>query len=356
MVADLAYVNGQAQMFSVLETPWHREGLLLQEAPTFDDAIALVDYPLSKMPYGEPDLTSTNEDGVPQIYKPSKNVYMVYRPDTGAKLGQVGKDYEIVTNRDAFEILRPLVDAGHLTLETGGVLRDGADAWLLGKWDLSKFGRNAQEIFNKENEQLLAYATVMANHNGRRGIMVGETSVRVVCSNTLAMAEREAEGQKMKRWRVIQHYRGAKVRLVEAAQELFHEVIRRFEVVAKQYHLLMECRLAEDEFNKLVLDVVAPDPTKKKKFNPEAKLANVVYERAMNKRREVRRLWVEGRGHSGEKNAWMAYNAVAEALDHNRELWPTRDGSWRTAALLTGNLADIKNKVLDGLVRHALSA
>ena len=93
--------------------------------------------------------------------------------------------------------MKPLVDQGVLRLETGGVLRDGADAWLLGQWDLSKFGDVANEVFGAEG--ILPYATVMANHSGRRGILLGSTSIRICCSNTLGAAQwrwASADGRK----------------------------------------------------------------------------------------------------------------------------------------------------------------
>ena len=99
--------------------------------------------------------------------------------------------------------------------------------------------------------------------------------------------------------------------------------------------------------------ITLPDPRTDPRFNPDAKLAEVVVERAVRKRAEVRRLWAGGKGHTGEPTAWFAYNGAAEALDHNRELWPTRAGSWRTASLLDGELGRMKNRVLDGLVRFA---
>ncbi len=48
---------------------------------------------------------------------------------------------------------------------------------------------------------------------------------------------------------------------------------------------------------------------------------------------------------------WEAYNAVAEAMDHETGLWRVRGE--RTAALMDGRLADIKNRVLAGLVSAA---
>jgi phage/plasmid-like protein (TIGR03299 family) len=253
-----------------------------------------------------------------------------------------------VTNAEAFTVLRPLVDDGTLKLETGGTLRQGRDAWLMGRWDLARFGRLARETFADE---LAAYTAVLANHSGRRGLLIGNTPIRIVCANTLGQAETEGRS----RWQIVYHSGGAKGRLAEVARELFGNVVERYEVMARHYAAMQARRLSEDEFGKLVLDVIAPDPRKHPKFNVEAATAEGVVERAMKKRDEVRRLWFAGRGHTGEPTAWYAYNGAVEALDHNRELWPTRAGAWRTASLIDGTLAEMKNKVLDNLAAASLT-
>lgn len=353
MAHELAFRNGQAEMFAVGETPWHREGKLLTDAPSWDVAFTLADfdYPLEKRPYFRPIDVADPSRGFQQ----SADAFYVLRTDTNRSFGSVGADYEIVPNRQAFEVLRPLVDDGVLKLETGGVLRDGADAWLMGRWDLSKFGPVVREVFERDGG-LLPYATVMANHSGRRGILLGSTSIRVVCANTLGMAERQADGQEARRWVNVTHKHGAAVKLKEAADELFVRVLASYEVMARQYRLLMETPLPYEKFDRLVLDVVAPDPRRDPSFNPSAKLAEAVVARAERKRGEVRRLWTEGKGHSGERNAWFAYNGATEALDHNRDLWPTRAGTWRTASLLTGQLSQMKSRVVENLVDFATSA
>lgn len=355
MAAELEYRNGKANMFFRGETPWHREGVRIEGLEVYDFD-GLMDrhfnYPLEKLPYYLPQdpTVPANE----QVYVKGKGAHYVWRPDTKKVLGPVGGAYEIVTNKEAFEVLKPLVDQKVAAIETGGVLRDGADAWLLVRWDLDRFGSEAKEVFARDGG-ILPYATVMANHDGRRGVMLGHCAIRICCANTVAMAERSAEGD-LKRWRTIPHKSDAKSKLVEAAQELFVSVVQKFEVIAKQYRLLMNCRLGEEAFTRMVLDVVAPDPRKSKKFNPEAKLAELVVERAMKKRAEVRRLWTAGKGHAGDHTAWEAFQAAAEAIDHNRELWPTRSGCYRTASLLTGELGRIKNEVVDRLVEYATTA
>jgi len=367
MAAELdRFSNGLARMFFKGETPWHAEGFKIEDDAAFqwDKAMKYFDIPLEKRPLFRPaDPASLTAEQIADAAKtglplsapmvPVKDGFYIYRPDIGKVLGTVGSHYEIIPNRDALEVLKPLLDQGVASTETGGVLRDGADAWLLTRWDLSKLGPDAQAVLGGE---MLPYSTIMVNHDGRRGIQIGNTAIRIVCANTLGMAEREAgSGNKVNRWATVDHRRGAKLRLVEEADRLFKGVIERYELLAGQYRILKAKRLEEAEFRALVLDKIAPDPLDDPTFNPEAKMAEIVRGRALRKRDELTRLWTAGAGHVGDRSAWEAYNAVAEALDHNKDLWPNRDGAWRTASLLTGGLGVLKNRVLDGLVTFSLA-
>ena len=177
------------------------------------------------------------------------------------------------------------------------------------------------------------------------------TPIRVVCANTLAMAETQAT--RGGRAITVRHTQGVESALVTAAEDLFQGIVSRYEIVAEQYRKLKAVALEEEQFRAMVLDVIAPRPQNDPKFNPDAKLAEMVVARAERKRGEVTRLWTGDIGHTGDGSAWEAYQGAVEALDHNTELWPTRAGSWRTASLLDGALGKMKMDVLNGLVRHA---
>ena len=304
MAHELMFTNGKAACFSAGRvTPWHGEGHIIDGHPSYQEAIQLVgfNYPMEKLPYHRPLPDGTTVQ--------SNEAYFIFRRDTQKVLGSVGSQYEIVPNEVAFAPLQPLVDQGVLKLETCGVLRGGADALIMGQLVLTKFGVMAKEVFCSEG--ILPYATVMANHSGRRGILLGSTAIRIICSNTLGAAERDG----VSRWTQINHRADAQSRLFEAANEMFGRVVERLETISRQYKLLMKTTLTPQLFKKLVLDVVAPDPRQNKTWNPEAKLAAAVVDRHERKQAEVTRLWTQGDGHSGEPTAWMAYNGVCQALE-----------------------------------------
>lgn len=336
MAHELEFKNGQASFFTVKQSAWHKEGTVLDTAPSLDEAFAL-----ANLNYTVDKRTVQYECKTPDgdtYYKPSTTAFVTVRTDTEEELGSVGSTYVPVQNADAFRVLEPLLDTGVATLETGGVIRDGADAWLMVKWDLSKFSATVQEVFGTE---LIPYGLLANNHNGRRGILLQDTNIRVVCANTLGFAERSSERRLM-----VKHSSQGMEKLIEAAQSLWNGIISRYDVLAEQYQILQSTMLTEEQFTAAVLDTVAPDPRVNPKFNPEGWRAEMVVERAQRKRAELRRLWTEGKGHTGEPTAWYAYNGTVEALDHNSTLFPTRAGTWRTSSLLDGTLKQLKDTVL----------
>lgn len=277
---------------------------------------------------------------------------MTVRTDTGKELGSVGRSYTVLQNEDAFRALEPLVEEGVVRLETGGVLRSGADIWMLGRFAIERFGPVVREVFAGE---VVPYCLFTNNHSGRRTACVTLTPIRVVCANTLGFAERRGDVG-TDRMIKVSHTGDAPKKMVEAAESLLGALVKRFEAVATQYRRLKATRLSEPVFARLVLDEVAPDPRRRSTFNPEARTAELVLSRAQRKRQEIRRLWDEGAGHTADHSAWEAYNAVTEAIDHNAELWPVRGGACRTASLLDGNLLALKQNVLANLSRYTLDS
>lgn len=303
MAHELTFVYGVAQMFSVRETPWHKEGHTLTDAPTYEDALRLAghDFDLELRPVF---LRKTTDDS-DEYFVPSQYGRAVIRTDSGQELGTVGRKYTPLSNREAFRVLVPLLDSGLATLETGGSLRDGADCWLMVRFNVERFGPVLREVFA---DQVIPFGLVAANHNGRRGVLLQLTPVRVVCANTLGMAEREARSQIRRgggdaRAIVVRHTATVARRTVEAAQCLFHGIVERYEDAARAYQMLQRVVLEEAEFRRLVLDVIQPD----QRHNPEA--SPRMAETAEKRRAEVYRLWTEGDGHTGDRSAWEAYTA-----------------------------------------------
>jgi phage/plasmid-like protein (TIGR03299 family) len=337
--------DGVGDMISVRETPWHRDGYVLPGDIDFEPAMTMarLGYEVFKSPTWHQDIDGT--------FLQNESAYTTRRRDTGAELGMVGPDYQPVQNREAFEVFRPLIDGKLAKIETAGVLRGGADAWMLVRWTLAEMPAGIQNAFGDMGLQ--PYALVSTNHTGRRGVLLQDTPVRVVCANTLGAAEGKLGGVHEYRAAgaiVVRHTANAGSRLVEAAEALWTGLGERYAAIVAQYEVLRATRLSVQQFLETVVGTVAPDPRTDRKFNPDAKLATLVVSRWEAKRDRLLHLWNHGAGHVGDGSAWEAYNGAVEALDHDADLFPHRAGSFRTASLMTGKLRQAKSAVLRELV------
>lgn len=339
--------DGVLEMFSVRETPWHRGGHILSEAPSFKEGLQMAGqgYTVKK----EPVFVFRKEAGKTPRPVAVPDQYVLTREDTGEILSRktVGKVYEITQNEEGFSPLIPLLDSGLASLETGGTLRNGADAWLMVKWNIEKMSGRVQEIYTENG--LKPFGFMAMNHDGRKGMTVQDTTIRIVCANTLGFAENEKDVRRV----IVRHSSKGQQKLTEAAEKMWGDLVKRYDVLSEQYVFLKNTILDVPAFNSRVLDIVAPLPQNDPNFKSKDqgnKQAEATIERAERKRDEVTRLWTAGSGHVGDFSAWEAYNAAVEAIDHDRELWRVNKGGDRLSRLAFGDLHDMKQDVLASLL------
>jgi len=337
--------NGTAAMFSVKETPWHRLGEVLAEAPSFEEAMEKggLNFEVETTPMRT--LVPVNESG-DTIEVEVPNHRAVVRMDRKTVLGVVGPSYHVLQNRDAFRVLEPLVDAGLATIETGGTLRKGRDVWMQTKWNLTD--PMVTEVLGSEVQP---YALISNNHSGDRQVDLRETPIRVVCANTLGFALADKLARAIK----VRHRANVKERVVDAATELFANVTARYQKIAEQYALLKQTTLDEQMFAMLVLDVIAPLPDASKVAERKDNIAKAAFERAMAraeaKRTRLTYLWENGDGHTGNHSAWEGYNAATQSLDHDAELWGGKVD--QLESMFDGSIARDKQAVIEALVGYA---
>jgi phage/plasmid-like protein (TIGR03299 family) len=340
-----ARADGSAAMFSVGRTPWHRLGAVLETVPSIAEALEL-----SGAGFHVERRRLFFEAGVSGGLAGIVGAWATVRADTGQFLGIVGKDYTPLQNQEAFDVLRPLLDAEQATLETGGVLRDGADVWILARFALP--ADLADHPFLKL-ETIEPFFLLANNHAGRRGVLCSLTPIRVVCANTLSMAERHASSP-LARAFLVSHRARVRQRTEEAAQHLYRSVTRRLQVAVEQYEQLRCTTLSRLEWNNLLLHRLAPLPKP-----PASKRVSALYDRhltlALARRERLEHLWTSGPGHVGDHSAWEAYQAVTHSIDHDEHLWGRSAGpSQRLASLFDGHLSHLKNSALDRLFTYVL--
>lgn len=120
------------------------------------------------------------------IYDAQGNPYPNYKAnvnkENGDMLGVVTDRYRIVQNRDAFNFVDSLVDEGFI-FDRAGSFRDGKSIWVMGSLpDANILGDD------------VANNIVFTNsHDGSSGVKIMMTPVRLICSNMMNYAIREAQ-------------------------------------------------------------------------------------------------------------------------------------------------------------------
>ncbi len=160
-------------MFYVREAPWHGLGTNVGEALSSEEALAAAGLGWNVV---QKKIYTEDWDSVPGFYA---NV----RDSDNRTLGVVTHRYRIVQNREAFAFTDGLLGKG-VRYETAGSLRGGRKVWILAR--LPKQYRLA-------DDRVAPYLVFSNSHDGSGSIKAAMTPVRVVCSNTLNLALRQAD-------------------------------------------------------------------------------------------------------------------------------------------------------------------
>jgi phage/plasmid-like protein (TIGR03299 family) len=286
MAHDLATTNGRTAMMYAGEVPWHGLGTRLEEPATAREAIeaAGLDY-LAELK------TIRTTDDVPV---PSRKA--VVRSDSGDVLGVVGNSYVPVQNHQAFGFLDAVVADGGLRYHTAGALGKGERIWMLAKLPDDIRVKGSDDITEK-------YLLLSNSHDGSSSLRVHFTPIRVVCSNTLAIAARNGRGQGVS---II--HKGDPAAKVRQAQEVLGLATRFYDDVDEQIDRLARHYPSSRQLEEYFRQVYPDSPV-----GPST--------RAKNIREEFLRLFEQGIGHDMPEirhTTWTALNAVTEYVDHYR--------------------------------------
>ena len=289
-------------MFSVGQTPWHKLGTVLDNPPTIEEALELagMDWEVSKVPtYFE--TIQKNSGGGTSCREVETGHFVTVRSDTGKPIGNVGKKYEVLQNRDDFKPFSVITDFGY-TLETAGVIDGGKKVWILAK---------TPKEYMVGDDKILDYILFYTSHDGSSGNCFRDVEIRVVCNNTLTWA---LSGAKVADYK-LRHTSSIKERVGELTASL-----KKRNGNVKQAISDMN-RFVDTPMTPEMLDVYfeAVMPVLKNRHResvPEMKIwvrnkAKPVYEKLVD-------LFYNGKGNKGE-TVWDAYNAVTEYHDSHKK-------------------------------------
>ena len=243
-------VTGKDSFFSVKEKAWHGLGQIVQDYPTSAEAIqfAGLDYEVEKKElFTKADSLLAADGGLvvgaEELHVP--NYFATVRTDTNTVLGVVGRDYEVVQNRDAFSFFDSIVGGDGIMYETAGALGNGERIFITAKLpDYIRVGGD---------DLIEQYLFLTTSHDGSGSITAAFTPIRIVCANTLNAAMHRKSNTIR-----IRHTSGAKERLEEA-----HKLMGMCNTLGIQMESIFnhwsKVRITDSEVKKLIQLAMIPN-------------------------------------------------------------------------------------------------
>ena len=282
-------------MMYVGDTPWHKQGTRVDDAPTIEEALqyAKLDWEVVKKPtYINPN----NGYGGRQT-----GHYVTLREDTEQILCNVSAKYGILQNREAFAPFEPLLDMG-FKLETAGSVQDCKKVWILAK---------SPENYKVGDDLIEQYVLLYTSHDGSAGSVFRPTGVRVVCYNTIELAlSRDAKWQYS-----LKHTSSIKDR-VKNLTKIIGRSNGDFKAAIDDMNNFGEIEMNEDSLD-LYLETVIPFlKDRNKESNPE--MGIFVRNTALPVYNKIKDNFYNGMGNKGE-TLWDAYNAITQYYTHDKQ-------------------------------------
>ncbi len=267
---------------------------------------------------------------------PIPGQFAIRRTDTGRVLGVVGPDYVPLQNEAAFDFFKELGHGGQIRFVTAGCFAHGAITWVQAQLpDLQiRIGDDVSETM----------LFISNGHIGNKALTIAPTTYRIICRNTLRMAEAKHVDERRQKpslevgW-TVRHTKGMAAAMGDI-REAYAQTRRSHAVTVQAFEHLARTPLTDDladDFFERVFPLSGPDES----------------DRALaiaKKRRERLDAILAGpnsnvRGTRG--TAFALLNAATEWLDHERTTRTTDGGDADESRLVSatfGSGAALKEK------------
>lgn len=277
-------------MFSTREKPWHGLGTIVEEAPTFAEALRLagLDWKVNQSAI----FTSA---GRVEGYR--ANV----RSTDQAVLGVVTDRYKVIQNTDAFAFTDELLGEG-VKYETAGSLQGGRKVWLLAR---------LPRKYIISGERISPYLVFSNTHDGSGAVRVAITPVRVVCNNTLNLALESAS----RSFSMI-HTGDIKGKILEAKQTLFM-ADTYMENLGQEFERLRRKKLTDQQV-KEYMELLLP-------IDDSASLLTIKNMKKLRADLQSRYYDAPDLKNVGGNNAYRFINAVSDFATHSAPIRKTKN-------------------------------
>ncbi len=348
--------TGKPAIAYIGQTPWHGLGQKLTPGASIEEWTheAGLDFIVERSPvvYTRKPTPAEIEasDPLVELIDPTvtfKGRDVLYRTDTGAPLWVASKSYQIVQPSEVMEFFAKLVDIGGFELETAGALSDGKRIWAL-----AKVNDGAPVV---GHDVVRPYVLLATSYDGTLATTAKFSAIRVVCSNTMAMAigardeagnivgkaESDTENRAVSTLVRVPHSTAFDADVVRKQLGIVKDVFERWLV---ETALLAEKKIDDTQFDRFLealLQPLQPKMVHGKPAKPARECRPFANIKAIYNDRLI------GDEEAGEANRWRALNAVTQFVDFERGRSPnTRlDSAW------FGSGDALKTRAFDLLVK-----
>lgn len=306
---ELDMTSGKAAMAYVGQVPWHGLGENLEPGSSIDvwAASAGLDYNLASKP--------VVVDGIPLDGK-----QLIYREDSMTGMAVVSDNYKVVQPREVLEFFSEWTD-GVAQIETAGALFDGRRYWALAKLDGG---------IDLDGDVTNPYILLNSSCDGSGATCGRFTSVRVVCSNTLAIAEGTKSDVSITH---RSEYNASEMRTqLVSANEMFSAHFKSLEILAK----MKISDKAATQFMAKILDNVTD-------VEDMSRMSKKIVDSFLS------RSFIGSESSAAKGTAYGLLQATTEHFDHNHG----RKQDNRLINAWMGPTSKIKHNVLNGLLERA---
>ena len=309
---------------------WHGLGTVVDRAPSPQEALRLArldwEVELHELQYQT------------QISRQTVQHRAVVRHNgdgSTATLGVVGPEYTPVANSVLAELAEQFNRDGVVKVESAGSLNGGARVWFLLK---------GETIEVRPGDETHPYILLSNAHDGSAALSASGTTVRVVCSNTLAMAL--GSSRKI----AFRHTSGIASRVEEIAR-VSREFVAGRDLRQQQMQALVNKQLTRGEVEDFFMSVYIrtlglqlPTAAEAAAKGGRVQAARTKAEERIGRWAQIATLEWDVRG-SG-RTAWAALTAITEEMGEREERVANPHTPLPKAAELFGGAAERREAVL----------
>ena len=330
------------------EVPWHGLGVQVDSNLTPKEMLveAGLDWSVSKreiFTYDNAD-PDKSED---LIMAPNHS--LLVRDSDNTIFGPCGPKFIPTQNEDAFTFFKKFTDAGKMTMETAGSLKDGRQIWGLAKVD--------ESFTLPGDDRVLGNLLVSVSHEWGKSNEIRFTPIRVVCNNTLSMALADRTQPHFK----MPHTRAFDADLIKTAEDALGLASNRMKEYKEAAEFLCTKKYNKDTVVSYIADLMQPKLAMQQKLLEQSKtektyLARATmldeFQRAPSKVYEALEQQPGANLKSSSGTWWGAMNAVTFVVDHK---WGhDRDAAMHIAWF--GARASLKTKAMTTALDYAKAA